>query len=172
MKICISKGLRLDKENYRQAKGNKQAGTLIINPSDFLKLTTYTDDGIDEIMKDSKTLEEYNEFTKAGKSILMPWLDISLDGKKYGGDVVKVGQVIGHEGRHRAAALVKACVSRMPISLRLHLNGIEKRFKPTAEDPWAKNEFTSQDLPSTFYGEFNSSRKVKVNTNTFKAFRQ
>lgn len=170
--ISISKGLKLIKENYRQAKGNKHAGTLVIDPNDFLILTTRTNKGIAEIMEEAKTLEEYNKFAKNGETILMPWLEVSMDGRDlYNERDIKVGQIIGHEGRHRAAALIKAGVNKMPISVRLYVKGIEKQFKPTAENPWGTDPWTKDDLPKTLYGEFTPSRSVNINTSTFKVLK-
>lgn len=53
-----------------------------MDPRDFLILTT--DSGQEErIFRDSRTLKEYNDYTRSGKAIRMPWLYVTLDGIVY-----------------------------------------------------------------------------------------
>lgn len=168
--ISLSKGLKLIKENYRQAKGNKNAGTLVIDPYKFLELTTRDSSDVYSIMDDAKTLEEYNQYVKDGSSYLMPWLEISTDGISRYKEPCKVGQVVGHEGRHRAAALIKAGIKKMPISVKLYRRGFAERFHTTDENPWGEDKWKSEDLPKILYGEFNQNHSAKIDTQTFKAF--
>ena len=169
--VSISEGLRLDKENIRQAKGNKHAGTIIIDPMDFLRLTTPGDSYIKEILDESLTLKEYNDFSRNGSSIHMPWLDVSVDGIDRYRDWIKRGSVIGHEGRHRAAALINKGINKIPISVCLYRKGKAERYKTTDDDPWSKNPWTRNDIPKVLYGEFDEHRTAKIDVNTFKPFK-
>jgi hypothetical protein len=174
IRISLSKpGLFLNKENFRQARGNKHAGMIIMDPEDFLQLTVTNQRVYNLIMSDARTLAEYNQHTKTGQGIHPPWLYISLDGYEYRDEkpTLKPGQVCGHEGRHRAAALIKEGITKMPVSLRLYVKGIERQCKPTPDDPWGhKNKWTRADIPSVFYGQFNQHTKAKINVATFKAY--
>lgn len=175
MKIQVSlsaPGLHINRDMYKQALDSKHAGTVIMSPEDFLRLTTRGARDIQVIMDEAKTLEEYNAYTKSGKSIYLPWLYVTLDGMQYKdtSPSLKVGAVVGHEGRHRAAALIKAGQRKMAVSLRLYVGGIERRYRyGEGVEPFSKESWTREDLPKYVYGEF-SSERVALNVASFKPY--
>lgn len=173
IQISLSKpGLFLNKENFRQARGNKHAGMIVMDPEDFLLLCVTNQRELNMIMASSRTLVEYNDWIKSGKAIHAPWLYITLDGVEYKETEPRlgIGRIVGHEGRHRAAALIKSGVKKMPVSIRLHVKGIERQYKPTEEDPWGKQKWGKADIPSTLYGQFNEHFSAHIDTNTFKPY--
>jgi len=90
MKIQISlsrTGQTITYEMYRQAKGNKGVATIVMNPHDFITLTTPDQESIQRIMDSAQTIEAYNEYARTKQSIHLPWLDVTLDGKirRFGG---------------------------------------------------------------------------------------
>lgn len=83
---------------------NKAIAFIPIWPVDFLRLTTPDDDGMEQFTSskpDHKgkktTLAEYNEAAREGYINLAPWLTVEMG----------TGKVVGHEGRHRMAALYR-----------------------------------------------------------------
>lgn len=96
------------------AKDNKAIGVYMMSPKDFLGLTVDRplNQWIQEEKDDTFTVAEYNKFTQAGKTIIMPFLDVDID----------TGKVLGHEGRHRAAALLADGETSMPVAITLKQN--------------------------------------------------
>lgn len=178
MKLYISVsriGQTLTDMMYRQARGNKASGTIIMNPHDFLVLTTTNKAEYDHIMEGALTTAEYNHFAKTEQNIHMPWLDVTLDGKKptFGGkpSKTKPGRVVGHEGRHRAAALIKEGIDKMVVLLQPRIGGMKQFKKPSQPGGWPDTHLTKADFPGTFYAQYNN-KKVKVNMSTYKTLPQ
>jgi len=119
----------------RQAKGLKSQVIVEMSPEEFLLMTTSSQSQRRDIMNNAKSLQDYNRWAKAGDdddfnkrinqgktsddddyvwgSIHMPWLTIKLsDGGKH-------GKVVGHEGRHRAAALINSGVDKIQVALQM-----------------------------------------------------
>jgi len=78
--------------------------------------------------------------------------------------------VIGHEGRHRAAALVNAGISKMIVLLVAYEEGSRQRNKLIDPDDWKTRPFAVHDFPKTFYGQFNG-KAVKIDYSRFKLLR-
>ena len=122
--------LRITPRMLQQAKGNKCQVIVEIPIVDFLKLTTRTDEQIEQIKKEAKNIRQYNKWAKMADNsefdafvnrnreereygtIIMPFLDINVEKKT----------VIGHEGRHRAAAALASNNSTIPVALCLRGN--------------------------------------------------
>jgi len=136
-----AQGLSITSEMYRQARGNKMHMIVKMRPIDFLTLTTTNNTNLNNIHQDCKKLEEYNRWAEEGESILMPFLYVD------GG----TGAITGHEGRHRAGALICAKVKEMPVSIRI---------RPTDEHDKKYGHFKStydmkfEDLPEYIHGEY------------------
>lgn len=165
-----TKELLLTPKMFAQAKGNKSIGHLMMHPLDFLKLTTpgSTSQWIAEEKPYTKTLDEYNGFAEEGTSILPPWLDVDL----------KNGQVVGHEGRHRAMAVINAGGTKFPVFVVLkekpegsnYHYAIYYREDRPLDGPWKKHFLGKKDIPLVWTGQFNSANKVKVDLSTFEGF--
>lgn len=165
-----TKELLITPKMYAQAKGNKSIGHIMMSPMDFLKLSTpgNTSTWISEEKSYTKTLDEYNGFAKEGTSILPPWLDIAMD----------TGKVLGHEGRHRAMAVMNAGGTKFPVFIVLK-EGSEGShsywsvyYKESRPDDgrWVKRYLGKKDIPLVWTGQFNSANKVKVDLSTFEGF--
>lgn len=134
-----------------QMRSNKCIGWLYMNPVTFLMLTIDAGQSLDTWLEDerehTRTLEEYNEFARNGKSILMPWLDVDI----------KTGRVLGHEGRHRAAACIHATVREFPVAIRLYEDRYPIYYREdTSGHTWVKTYLGKDDCPDQFKGQYNS----------------
>jgi hypothetical protein len=82
------------------ARNNHDALLVVMNPMDFLKLTTPDDDELQSIIdKVDRSLADYNsgvgEYNKSNYNL--PYLNVLWPS----------GKIVGHEGRHRAAMVYK-----------------------------------------------------------------
>lgn len=157
---------------YDQAKGNKASGTFSIAPADFLKLTCENSLELKSIMDECLTLEEYNQFAREGKSIHMPWLEVSIDGLTRSGSTVKKvtpGRVLGHEGRHRAAAMVKSGLSHMTVLFWAKERGYSEYKKASKPGGFRDRFLTVDDLPKQLSGEFNPRVHVPIDLSSYKS---
>lgn len=132
--------LRVTPTMISQAKDIKAQVIVDMPAWQFLRLTTRDEEHLRVIHDQAKRLRDYNRWGKAGDNsgyrdrlnhgkskddddyqwgtIHMPWLDISLvDERDEGGDYF--GVVVGHEGRHRAAASIRDGNGMMRVALRL-----------------------------------------------------
>lgn len=142
-------------------------------PLQFLMLTTTLPPAqwIEKELKEIYPVEQYNAWQKDGTSLLMPWLEVTWDGPKK-------GKIVGHEGRHRAAAMIRAgwkSENCMPVAILLKEDGkwptyyVEKWGD--ASDNWShsKRMLTLEDVPTTFIGQYDGYR-FKPNFSTWKGF--
>lgn len=159
--------LLLTQKMVDNMKGNKAVGFYLMDPWDFLSLTTdkLVNEWVKQEQDETRTVEEYNEFAQAGKSILPPFLDIDR----------KTGKVVGHEGRHRAAALLNSHGDRFMVAITLRDNGYPVYYEYPFEDgpdrsKWLiKRYLTTEDVPPVFHGQFRPSR-VSFRPKDFKPF--
>jgi hypothetical protein len=84
----------------------------------------------------------YNRFVKQGKSDTHPFLKIEYNAKN--------ARVIGHEGRHRAAALIKKGGSEMPVALCLDPD----REESDRLGMGAQYKASLDDLPRLIKGQY------------------
>ena len=114
--------LRTNQLMLRQARSNKGQVLVRMPCMQFLRLTTDGPAMINDILDRAKPVYQYNRWIKAGdkpeyakfRSELdqepfypitnYPHLDIALS-RNADGQIV--GTVVGHEGRHRAASVIK-----------------------------------------------------------------
>ena len=137
----IAEGLTITPEMRRQARGNKMHLIVKMRPSDFLKLTTTDQESLSYIQKNCKKLDDYNQWSEGGETIIMPLLDI--DGK--------TGQVKSHEGRHRSAALICAGVKEIPVSIRIRpTEEHDKKYGPYK----STYDMKFEDLPDHIHGQY------------------
>lgn len=109
----FEKRLPLSKSAYANNRSRKASFVAVMSPRDFIRLTTRNDEAFDSIVKNTKVeLDQYksgdNEYHKAD-SYFMPFLNVSMTGK-----------VLGHEGRHRAAMVMKAGGDKFPCTIHLY----------------------------------------------------
>lgn len=104
--------LMLTDGHISHAKSNKAVAIIWMSPRDFLSLTTMADDSAWEkeiSYRPVQPIEAYNRYIAEGENIIMPRLDVELG----------TGKVTGHEGRHRAAAVMNARGAVLPVSIHL-----------------------------------------------------
>lgn len=151
----MTKELIVTHRMKEMAQDNKGIGILTMGTIQFLELTTPGSFArwMEEEKADTAPLETYNEAAKAGKIIVMPFLDVDIE----------TGTVHGHEGRHRCAALIEAGGTELQVAITLRRKG----YKEYYEQPFI-NEYSNpkqfykrflgiQDVPARFLGQFKST---------------
>lgn len=106
------KRLPLSKHAYPNSRGRKASFVVVMSPQDFIRLTTRNEDAYNNIINSTKVdLDQYksgdNEYHNID-SYYMPFLNVSSNGR-----------VLGHEGRHRAAMILKAGGDKFPCTIHL-----------------------------------------------------
>jgi hypothetical protein len=166
----MAEQLLITPQMMSQAKANKCIGMMTMNPYDFIRLTINQGD-VDQWIKEeaeyTKTVEEYNEFARKGDSIHPPWLEIDME----------TGKVVGHEGRHRSAALIKEGVKQIPVAVMLRKGSRESgywaEYYVSGEDPkfpYKKRFYGLKDIPKVWTGQFYNGVRVTPDLSTFKGF--
>lgn len=162
--VHASQGLIVTPRHREVAKDNKAIGILMMDPREFLSLTVDRDVDVwlEKEKNNTYSLEQYNEWARTGKNIVMPFLDV----KRH------EGKVIEHEGRHRAAACINAHVDLMPVAITLvddkTLGKIYYEYVEPRED-FKKRYLNANDLPPSFKGQFRPA-KVAVHLRHFEEF--
>lgn len=153
-------------ENMRERmKSNKAIGTLTLDPYDFLALTVSSTPMRWVESESTETIDQYNAWVRDGTIKIMPFLEVDMD----------TGKVKAHEGRHRAAALLKERGLDMEVAIFLRKNGhLEYYTEPHIDDydhpkRFAKVYLGVNEVPNAFYGQFSSSR-VSIYKRNFKNF--
>jgi hypothetical protein len=145
---------------------------------DFLRLTTTDDADIEAIFrKDAHPLDSYNHWNRMGDdpeyaAQVNQGIDRSSKDYKWGrvvGPFLRIeieppvgtlGRVTGHEGRHRAAAVMNAGGKVIPVALCL------RPFKGMFPKSWGPEyELHADHIPMAVHGQF---RPVKVTTRNWK----
>lgn len=129
----LSESLLTNREQEERAVSNKMHALVHMHPRKFLELTTHDDQHASEIKGAAQSLHSYNEFTRNKRIQVAPFLHVSHTGK-----------VIGHEGRHRAAALLNAGHEVMPVYLHHHGD-------PSSDKPHRDYKFG--DFPEKIVGQ-------------------
>lgn len=139
--VLIEKELKITPQHLEQAKGNAMHCIVGMDPAKFLELTTDDNLTLHQIKNQCKTIDDYNKWAEEGSNILMPflWIDATT------------GNVEGHEGRHRSAALICAGGREVPVSIKL-LPGPAHKEKYGVFD--AKYNMRFEDIPETIHGQF------------------
>jgi hypothetical protein len=160
MELAFEKGLHVTPHNIERLQDLKGAGTLRIKAYDFLQLTTPKPVPLwikeEEEAKEVHTLDQYNSWQAKG---LMPWLSIDMH----------TGRVIGHEGRHRAAALIRehGIESHMDIGIVLYDKTYPLYYR--SDENWKKTYVTWKDVPTKLHGEFRPT-SVRIYEDDFTPF--
>lgn len=103
------KAVLVTAQQYRKARRWGAAGVVCMDPDDFLRLTTKTQDEVQRIQNEAQPLDVYNDLARAGE-ITTPYLDVEVGTKGR-------GKILGHEGRHRAVALARAGGKCLPVAV-------------------------------------------------------
>ncbi len=138
------------------AEDRKGIGILQMDAYNFLRLTIDTagvTSWIKEEAESTKSLDQYNKWGQDGTIRVMPFLNIDI----------KSGKVLGHEGRHRAAAILNEGGKFIPVAIFLKkdwytVNRVDGRY------------LGEEDIPKTLIGEFIPS-SIQIDHYKFKAFR-
>lgn len=155
--------LKITDRMLENSKSNKSVGWLYLDPVQFLSLTVTDHNVYDWIKKElphTKTIDQYNSY-----ETLMPWLDVDMH----------TGKVIGHEGRHRAAACIKSGVKRLPVSICLRDHGYPVYYRqPNISDHESPKQLekvfvTKKDVPRVLVGQF-VHRSLLIDTNHLHEF--
>ena len=138
----VTPKLRITPEHLRQARASKFQMVVQFPVMDFLYLTTANDKDIEDIMSTAQPTLVYNRAAKSGENILMPLLIVDQDAEK----------IVAHEGRHRAAALLKKGAKSMPVAIKLRPGKALDAKYPEEYDPIYKAKY--EDLPKFIHGQF------------------
>ena len=148
--------LKITDRMLQQAKSNKSVGWLYLDPTQFLSLTVTESnvfDWIERELPETKSVADYNSY-----QTLMPWLDVD----------VETGKVVGHEGRHRAAACIKDSVKRLPVAIHLREHGSALYYR-TENGSLKKRFVTKDDVPKVLIGQF-VHRSLLIDTSHIHEF--
>lgn len=159
-------GLLLTPFQEQVAKGNKAVGFLRLSPEHFLFLTTRHPQDAAAIRAEARPLEQYNAWSQDGNILNSPFLRIDRS----------TGQVCGHEGRHRAAALEKTEPGEaLDVAIVLKDRGCgttryyEERSKPGGEIYQRQKRYLGKgDVPRRFCNEYDEQRCVRVDLGTWR----
>ncbi len=133
--------LPLRKDMIRGARGNYGALVAVMDPSDFIRLTTPADE-VHQIYKDKFALsiadyESGADETFNKNQYNMPFLMVNHE----------TGKVKGHEGRHRAAMVAKEGGKKFPCYL-IFKHSYEYEVSYTKEPKWEETD--GEALTQTF----------------------
>lgn len=90
-----------------------------------------------------RSIEDYNRFSREGETVLMPFLYVDL----------ATGRVEGHEGRHRAAAVMNAGGTRLPVAIILREDRGSVYYREQTVPPWEKTFLSHRDIPRVLHPE-------------------
>lgn len=135
-----------DTQRRLRAMEVKVAFVATMDPVLFLRLTTTNDAHAQMIAESAARLDAYNAWSAQGETLIAPYLEVDM----------KTGKVVGHEGRHRAAALLAAGEHEMPVGIVLM-----RAFK----DSWGVGHYavknrTADDCPPSIRAQFRPRVRV------------
>jgi hypothetical protein len=145
-------GLIVTEDQKRQMQKLKACGFVLFDPYEYLVLTT--ENAVERIrikeearrLEKSELLELYNDQTRFGAISIPPYLCIECEGSPK-------GKVLGHDGRHRAAACIEAKVQQMPVFLIAMYHGISYDRLPK-EQPYSFRHITEKDFPEEAIAQY------------------
>ena len=111
LRYFLAENLELTDLQRSNAKNGKMHALVRMHPKKFLELTTQDDEHTAEIKRSALPLHQYNKFSREKEILVAPFLRVDHRGK-----------VTGHEGRHRAAALLNAGHDDMHVYLQVRDN--------------------------------------------------
>jgi len=130
-KITADKELKINDHQKRTVVDEKGIGIYPMTPIDFLRLSTPNQAFIKDLMAASKDLDFYNSPEVQKGMYVHPFIEFDNN----------TGKVTAHEGRNRAAAVIKAGGSVFLVAL----------FPRPGHREHVKSE-----LPTTLLGEFSN----------------
>ena len=159
MKLHEVAQLKITPQHLRQARGNANHCVVGMDPAKFLELTTDSSVTLNDIKNTCKTVDDYNRWAEEGSNILMPFLWIEfLDDPRGTYEPGGAGRITGHEGRHRAAALMCAGGKEIPVSIRL--KPIQRHHDKYGV--WdSKYNMRFEDVPKYIFGQFGRGLALK-----------
>lgn len=103
--------LPFPKDGLAQAKDSYAAFVCVIDPHEFLRLTTTGPDHIQrihDIVANGVGMDEYLSPDNVDRHFIAPYLDVYYPS----------GEIFGHEGRHRAAMVIRAGGDKFTFTIR------------------------------------------------------
>lgn len=158
----LFESLDITDQQLKQARGNKHHFLVNIPAKKFIILTTPNDKALDRIMDRCQTVDDYNYYTQSGETLIMPNI------------VVQGDMIVGHEGRHRAAALLcKDENATITIAMRYKPNGRQEAEK-LRDKYGSRYEYTLQfeDVPDRIVGQFGRGVILKDNIEFIRNLQQ
>ena len=169
--VLANAGLIVTPTHISQMRGNKSCGYIQMRPSSFLKLTTSSAAEENRIIAEAKTVAFYNQKAKEGGNSIPPFLWVVV---RTNDPSDPIGLVVGHEGRHRAAACLKEGINKLSVFLVARVNGgnnyrISDNPDASGRDYWnTLRPINKDDFPDQFVGQF-VRIKVAVDMNSWKS---
>jgi hypothetical protein len=171
--IASDKELLVTAENIEQCKDIKCIGYTYISPMDFLGLTLPFSSApqIEQWIEEEKPfylrkfgdwadVTKYNQLLREGKINYMPFLTVDED----------TGKVVGHEGRHRAAAIIEAGGDRMPVAIRLRDKVGNLHYYDSDPVSFRKTFLGLDNIPAVIKGEANQHVTWSLNRQDWVPF--
>lgn len=114
--MTFKEALELTPLQMDSARDNKRQVLVHMKPEHFLHLTTSDDDQVSRIKAAAHALSDYNQWGREGETINSPFISIDRE-----------GNVLNHEGRHRAAAVMSAGHRTMPVHIKIRDRSSDER---------------------------------------------
>lgn len=163
----ITGQLRISPRMERNAIDLKAQLIVLMSPEDFLSLTS-SKEHVNQIHQGALPLYRYNQYTKIGDNEKYKDFISKLRGEEqYGSSVHPFlqiefnnrlnGVVTGHEGRHRAAALIAKNSKKMPVAILLRDGEDNEEFKNKMDVLY---HMTSEHLPKYIQGQFDKNVSI------------
>lgn len=140
--VVTEKNLPLRKGTVDNARGMYGALICVMDPNDFIRLTTGDEQAFNSIFSDDfASLDDYKAGTHPNynkSQYNMPWLGV----------IYPSGEVVQHEGRHRAAMVAKAGGRSFPCTLVFYAPTTWHVTYEKYEYESQKEEFLEKDFPT------------------------
>lgn len=152
--------LHITKTHLRQIGDGKAAMIVAMRPEDFLHATTRDAAHMQQIIDEAQPMANYNRYAREGDNIIPPLLRIRITKSAiagiYEGAPEWRGEVEAHEGRHRAASVLKEEPGTlMPVAILIRTDEREWKETVTPGDPWSAIYYAKlEHLPESMRGEF------------------
>lgn len=149
----IAKRLPLQKNLIPRARGSYGALVATMRPKDFILLTVADRSNIKTIMDETKVgLDKYNKNEYNMPSLIVNW---------------DTGKVLGHEGRHRAAMIIKEGGDKFPVVIffRREYHVVTWNESAGPEERYYKEsrKFTDEKEADNFYWELRQKARESGN---------
>ncbi len=141
------------------AMDNKAIGLVLMPPDVFIQLTVQNNTQYEYMLTNAADISVYIKSIHTQDNIVMPFLKINPQGK-----------ILGHEGRHRAGALVNAKKTKLPVAIIVtNEKGYAEYYTHSYEE--GKKYLGIDSVPTVWHGQYTSkSFNAKKALTTFKPF--